>query len=202
MLTLNPQHQLAWNLIGQLFMETAQTAQALKAFRRAVAINPRNSTNYYHMGLVYELMEAPSSSVFYYQKAVELRCTSRGEMIHRPYNPQMRVALGEGYFACGEVEKAMECYLVAESLGEEEGLSSRRLGKLYAEQGREVEAAYYSRRCLVKKNFVICDNDSYEPAVALCQYYKKTGNKERLQEIGSMLLAANDEVRIGRERNA
>ena len=115
-------------------------------------------------------------------------------MTGRPYNPQMRVALGEGYLACGEAEKAMECYLVAESLGEEEGLSSRRLGKLYAERGHEVEAAYFNRRCLMKKHFVICDNDSYEPAVALCQYYKKTGNMERLREIGSMLLAANDEV--------
>lgn len=63
----------------------------------------------------------------------------------------MRVALGEGYLACGEAEKAMECYLVAESLGEEEGLSSRRLGKLYAEQGHEVEAAYFNRRCLMKE---------------------------------------------------
>ena len=114
----------------------------------------------------------------------------------RPYNPQMRVALGEGYLACGEKEKAMECYLVAESLGEEEGLSSRRLGKLYAEKGREGEAAYFNRRCLMKKKFVICDNDSYEPAVALCQYYKKQGDAERLREIGSILLTANDEVNM------
>ena len=62
------------------------------------------------------------------------------------------------------------------------------------ERGHEVEAAYFNRRCLMKKHFVICDNDSYEPAVALCQYYKKTGNTERLREIGAMLLAANDEV--------
>ena len=72
-LTLHPQHELAWSLMGQLSMETAQTAQALKAFRRAAAINPRSSTHFYHIGLVYELMAAPSSSVFYYQKAVELR---------------------------------------------------------------------------------------------------------------------------------
>ena len=35
--------------------------------------DPKLPEDFYHIGLVYELMAAPSSSVFYYQKAVELR---------------------------------------------------------------------------------------------------------------------------------
>lgn len=54
-------------------MELGQTAQAVKAFQQALALNPRDFNSYYHIGLVYELVENPTSSVFYYKKAVEIR---------------------------------------------------------------------------------------------------------------------------------
>lgn len=71
--TLSPRHAFVWSLLGQLYMELGQTAQAVKAFQQALALNPRDFNSYYHIGLVYELVENPTSSVFYYKKAVEIR---------------------------------------------------------------------------------------------------------------------------------
>ena len=123
--------------------------------------------------------------------------TLLGCLFIRPYDPHMRVALGEAFLTAGQRQAAIDCFLTAESLNETEGVASRRLGALYEEEHSEegdVRSAYFYRRFLKKKNDVVCDDDSYDPALFLCKYYKKLGDMENFKKICSLLLVANDEV--------
>lgn len=109
----------------------------------------------------------------------------------------MRVALGEAFMAAGQRQAAIDCFITAESLNETEGVASRRLGALYEEDHSDegdVRSAYFYRRFLKKKKDVVCDDDSYAPALFLCKYYKKLGDVENFKKICSLLLVANDEV--------
>ena len=47
---------------------------------------------------------------------------------------------------------------------------------------------------LQKKKFVISDDDTYLPAIALCKYYKEKRQFREFRRICDALLAANDEV--------
>lgn len=84
--------------------------------------------------------------------------------------------------------------MLAETLGDTEGGSSRRLGQLYRKMGDLEKAAYFDRRYLQKKKFVISDDDTYLPAIALCKYYKERKQFREFRRICDALLAANDEV--------
>lgn len=155
-LLLHPKHSQAWNLLGQLYLETGQTTLAFQSFQQALHFDETDSTCHYHMGLLYELLQSPSNSLEEYQRACELR----------PYDPHLRVAMGEVYLAMNDVDKAEQCYLLAESLGDQEGICSRRLGDLYSTKD-ELKSAYYYKRYLKKKKNVICDEESYRCAIAL-----------------------------------
>ena len=111
----------------------------------------------------------------------------------------MRVALGEAFLKAGQRQAALDCFLLAESLNEEEGVSSRRLGELYESENTEeglVKSAYFYRRYLKKKKDVVCDDDSYLPAIFLCKFYRKRGDIENFKKMCSVLIVANDEVEI------
>ena len=103
--------------------------------------------------------------------------------------------MGEAALACDDMQCAVECFLLAETLGDSEGGSSRRLGQLYQKAGEMEKAAYFDRRYLQKKKFVISDDDTYLPAIALCKYYKEKKQYREFRKICDALLAANDEVR-------
>lgn len=114
-----------------------------------------------------------------------------------PYDPHIRVALGEAYLAQGEKQSAIDSFLAAESFNETEGVSSRRLGQLYEEQGDEegiLKSAYFYRRYLKKNKDIVCNDDSYYPALYLCKFYKKKGDLAHFRKMCSMLVTANDEV--------
>ena len=100
--------------------------------------------------------------------------------------------MGEAYRSMGELVKARECYLAAESLGDREGTCSYRLGDLFAESD-EKRSVYFYRRYLVKKEFRICEGETYRCALVLCNYYKKQGQLGDLKELCQHLLLANDE---------
>ena len=181
-LLLFPQHPHTWKMLGQLFFETGKKTEAFQAFQQALRNNETDVSCHYHMGLLYELLQTPSSSIMEYK----LACS------YRPYDPHLRVAMGEAYRSMGELLKARECYLVAESLGDQEGTCSYRLGDLFAESD-EKRSVYFYRRYLVKKEFRICGGETYRCALILCHYYKRTGQLEDLKELCQYLLLANDE---------
>lgn len=187
-LLLHPKHSQAWNLLGQIYLETGQTTLAFQSFQQALHFDDADSTCHYHMGLLYELLQSPNNSLEEYQRACELR----------PYDPHLRVAMGEVYLSMNDLKKAEECYLLAESLGDEEGICSRRLGDLYVSRD-ELKSAYYYKRFLKKKKNVICDEESYRCAIALCHYYKQRQQLEEMKSICELLLSANDE---GAQREA
>ena len=109
----------------------------------------------------------------------------------------MRVALGDAYLSIHNKPAAIDCFLVAEGLNEVEGLSSRRLGQLFEEEGEfhnPTKSAYFYRRFLKKKKDMICDDDTFHPAFYLCNYYKQQGDVVNFHAIIKLLLVSNDEV--------
>ena len=170
--------------LANRFIETGRSSQAILALSNSVRSNPRDFQSYYHLALLHELMHVPSLARTFYQKAIRIR----------PYDPQLRTALGEASLERNDIQGAMECFLVAESMGDVSGGCSRRLGQLYEREGNEEKAAYFYRRYLMKRHFVICDDDSYLPAISLCRYYKKKGKLDLFRKMCNILLSANEEV--------
>lgn len=204
-----PSSSLLWSLLGQLYsffflfiiryIELAKPSLAIKCFSRGIEIHPHDYRFYYHIAFVYEILHNPTTSIYYYKQACSLRYfLVLSYLNHSPYDPHMRVALGEAYYAAGEIQAAVDSFLVAESLNEEEGLASRRLGQIYEKQEDEesqMKSAYFYRRYLKKKKDLVCDDDSYYPAIFLCKYYKEKGDIDNLRKICSLLVTANDEVK-------
>ena len=109
------------------------------------------------------------------------------------------MALGEAYYDQQNIDKAIECYLLAESLGDEEGVCSRRLGDIYAKMGEDLKSVYFYKRYLKKRKMKVCDADTYHCALALCKYYKKEGRRDELIQMCNLLLTSSDE---GAQREA
>ena len=155
----------------------------------ALQLDPQDPSIHYHLGLLYQLLQTPSHALIEYQLACHLR----------PYDCHLRVALGEAYYDQQNVDKAIECYVLAESLGDEEGVCSRRLGDLYAKKGEELKSAYFYKRYLKKRKMKVCDADTYHCTLALCKYYRKEGKKDELIQMCNLLLTSSDE---GAQREA
>ena len=54
-------------------MELKNTAAAVEAYRHAVDMNHRDYRAWYGLGQTYEILKMPLYSLFYYQKAAQLR---------------------------------------------------------------------------------------------------------------------------------
>lgn len=188
-LLLHPRHPHAWNLLGQLYLESGNPSSAFHTFQIASQLDPRDPYIHYHLGLLHQLLQTPTHAIAEYKLACKLR----------PYDTHLRVALGEAFLDQHEVDKAIECYLLAESLGDTEGVCSRRLGDLYMRKEDRLRSAYFYQRYLKKRKFVICDADTYHCAIALCQFYKKEGKKSELIHMCNILLTSADE---GAQREA
>lgn len=181
------------------YVEKGECSLAIQCFGKGITIHPTDYRFHYHLGLVYELLHNLSSSIVHYKKACSLRQFILLIYHHSPYDPHLRVALGDVFLAMGDKQAAIDSYLVAESLNEREGEADRKLGQLYEDQGdgdSETKAAYYYRRYLKKRKDCICDEESYYPALFLCRYYKNRGEMNLFYRMCQMLVVANSEVRV------
>jgi anaphase-promoting complex subunit 8 len=154
-LMLNVYYLAAWTLMGHEYLELKQTAHAIYAYRQAVSLShERDYRAWYGLGQTYELLQLPLYALHYYQRAAALR----------PYDARMWCAVAGCYeqlltstpqwLQSLRLTKAIQCYLLAESCAgtDYDDIALHKLAQLYARLGNSIEAAYYYKRSLDKRD--------------------------------------------------
>ena len=135
-LKLDPTYLSAWTLLGHEYIEMKNTAAAIEAYRRAVDISDREYRAWYGLGQTYEIMNMLLHALFYFRKAAALH----------PHDARMWCAIGGCLLGLDRRTDAEKSYERAVSLGDGEGIATRKLAELYREDGDEEKAA----RCYLR----------------------------------------------------
>ena len=98
-LAREPRSVAALNLLGEA-MRGVDDAAAESAWRKAVAIDPRNAEALFHLGNLYVEQGARSSAIDAFEKALALA----------PGNPSLLINLGLQYDDAGDARKAEQCF--------------------------------------------------------------------------------------------
>lgn len=130
-LKLNRNYLSAWTLLGHEYIEMKNTAAAIEAYRRAVDISDREYRAWYGLGQTYEIMNMLLHALFYFRKAAALH----------PHDARMWCAIGGCLLGLDRRGDAEKSYERAVSLGDGEGIATRKLAELYREDGDEEKAA-------------------------------------------------------------
>jgi len=135
-LKLDRTYLSAWTLLGHEYIEMKNTAAAIEAYRRAVDISDREYRAWYGLGQTYEIMNMLLHALFYFRKAAALH----------PHDARMWCAIGGCLLGLDRRLDAEKSYERAVSLGDGEGIATRKLAELYREDGDEEKAA----KCFVR----------------------------------------------------
>jgi anaphase-promoting complex subunit 8 len=130
-LKLNRNYLSAWTLLGHEYIEMKNTPAAIEAYRRAVDISDREYRAWYGLGQTYEIMNMLLHALFYFRKAAALH----------PHDARMWCAIGGCLLGLERRSDAEKSYERAVSLGDGEGIATRKLAELYREDGDEEKAA-------------------------------------------------------------
>ena len=130
-LKLDRSYLSAWTLLGHEYIEMKNTAAAIEAYRRAVDISDREYRAWYGLGQTYEIMNMLLHALFYFRKAAALH----------PHDARMWCAIGGCLLGLDRRSDAERSYERAVSLGDGEGIATRKLAELYREDGDEEKAA-------------------------------------------------------------
>ncbi|KAL7537863.1 hypothetical protein ACHAXR_009397 [Thalassiosira sp. AJA248-18] len=130
-LKLDRTYLSAWTLLGHEYIEMKNTAAAIEAYRRAVDISDREYRAWYGLGQTYEIMNMLLHALFYFRKAAALH----------PHDARMWCAIGGCLLGLDRRTDAEKSYERAVSLGDGEGIATRKLAELYREDGDEEKAA-------------------------------------------------------------
>jgi anaphase-promoting complex subunit 8 len=130
-LKLDRTYLSAWTLLGHEYIEMKNTAAAIEAYRRAVDISDREYRAWYGLGQTYEIMNMLLHALFYFRKAAALH----------PHDARMWCAIGGCLLGLDRRLDAEKSYERAVSLGDGEGIATRKLAELYREDGDEEKAA-------------------------------------------------------------
>ncbi|KAL7536169.1 hypothetical protein ACHAWF_005387 [Thalassiosira exigua] len=135
-LKLDRSYLPAWTLLGHEYVEMKNTSAAIEAYRRAVDLCGREYRAWYGLGQTYEIMGMLLHALFYFRKAAGLH----------PHDARMWCAIGGCLLGLDRRADAERSYERAVSLGDGEGIATRRLAELYREDGDEERAA----RCYLR----------------------------------------------------
>jgi len=130
-LKLDRTYLSAWTLLGHEYIEMKNTAAAIEAYRRAVDLSDREYRAWYGLGQTYEIMNMLLHALFYFRKAAALH----------PHDARMWCAIGGCLLGLDRRTDAEKSYERAVSLGDGEGIATRKLAELYREDGDEEKAA-------------------------------------------------------------
>ena len=130
-LKLDRTYLSAWTLLGHEYIEMKNTAAAIEAYRRAVDISGREYRAWYGLGQTYEILNMLLHALFYFRKAAALH----------PHDARMWCAIGGCLLGLDRRNDAEKSYERAVSLGDGEGIATRKLAELYREDGDEEKAA-------------------------------------------------------------
>ena len=164
---LNRKFLSAWTLMGHEFVELRNTGAAIEAYRRAVDINNRDYRAWYGLGQTYEILNMLLYALYYYRKAAALR----------PYDARMWCAMGGCYLSLDRRQEAIKSYERAICNNDREGIATRKLAKLYREEGEKEKAARcYQRLVDNVRGGSELDAPEAEALLFLASYHKEHSN--------------------------
>jgi tetratricopeptide (TPR) repeat protein/TolB-like protein/DNA-binding winged helix-turn-helix (wHTH) protein len=137
-LTLNPNLDVVYGSLGELYSITGQFEKAESAYQSALAINPSNSIALMGLGEIYREIDRPADAEASLRQATGLH---PGDWA--PYN-----ALGRFLFRSGRYDEAVEQYRKMLSLNSTSARGYRNLGTALSLSGHEEEAESAFRRAL------------------------------------------------------
>mgnify|MGYP000176610271 CR=1 FL=1 len=177
-LKLNRKFLSAWTLMGHEFVEMKNTGAAIESYRRAVDINARDYRAWYGLGQVYEIQGMLLYSLYYYRKATALR----------PYDARMWTAVGGSYLALNKRSEAIKAFERACSMNDAEGIATKKLAKLYRDEGHKFKAAQCYRSLLQDGDDAPLDSSEAEAILFLARFEYDTANLNQAANFCSRLL--------------
>jgi len=163
--------------MGHEYVEMRKTDLAITSYRRAVDINDRDYRAWYGLGQVYEILNMLLYALYYYRKAAALR----------PYDARMWCALGSCFVSLDRRQEAIKSYERAVITNDRENLATKKLAKLYREEGDKKRAADCYLR-LIDNIGSELDQGEAEAVLFLAQYFKNLQNYENSAIMCSKLL--------------
>ena len=136
--------------IGNLLDNIGQSEEAIKAFKNAIKINPKNALAYNDLGYVYDKLNFVDDALKAVEKAMEI-------------DPNCALAynnLGSFYFGSGKYNKAIQLFEKAIKLDSECYLAYINLGLVHNKLGNYPEAVVaYKRAIELSPNNALVFND-------------------------------------------
>ncbi len=168
---LNPYYWYNHNQLGRAFNRLGQTEDALKEFKEQVTQNPTDESGYNNVGGMYLKQAQWKKSIPEFRKALE---------IHPSLDAYSNLATA--YYHLGDFSQAVQLYLQAVALDEDDAESVRNLADAYAHAGQSEKARQaYDRaiKLLYDQLAVNPQNSDALGNLAMCYAAKKNPVKAR-----------------------
>jgi len=122
----NRDQALAWNKLGNTYRALHRSEDAIKAYRRAIELDPVYTSPWNNLGDVYRTLSYPEDAIDAYRHAIELS----------PQNALSWNSLGDVYRGMERFEEAIEAYKQAVVINPDYAWPYDSLGLIYEQQGR------------------------------------------------------------------
>jgi len=123
-LKIKPTDDLAWTFLGDVHYDNKKADNAIKCYRKAVEINSKNFTAWYHMGIAYDDQKRKHEEADQcYRKALEARADPPVELV-------IRVALVNDDDGLNRLPEALKFYQLYLDLGGTEDWVPARVDEL------------------------------------------------------------------------
>lgn len=143
-LSVNPNHADALNLLGVISCQTSHHAQGIPLFKKAILQNPEQASYHYNLGNALKDLGKSKESIPYYRQAFKLR----------PNYPEAFHNLGITLQNLGQLEEASDCYQQAIQLKSDYPEAYYNLARILENQGQLEEAiSSYQQALQLKPDF-------------------------------------------------
>jgi len=95
-----PKNELAWNKLGDVYLQSNQPTKAIEAFQRAISINPDYAIAWNNLGYAYDDLQQFTKAVEAYEKAISIK----------PDYFDAWNNMGVAYESSGHTSKLMDVY--------------------------------------------------------------------------------------------
>jgi len=164
--------------MGNAYGDKKEYDKAIKAYQKAIEINPKKDEAYYNMGIAYGAKKEYDQAITFYQKAIALN----------PKDDDAYNNIGIAYGAKKEYDKAIEAYQKAIEINPKKDEAYNNMGNTYyakKEYDKAIEA--------YQKAIEINSTRSYLYSYIGSLYYKtKNLNKARDYYTQALKLGSND----------
>lgn len=155
----------AFVLKGQIEASLENDLSALISFKKAIELNPKNTSGYFFKGLSYSTLDLDDSAITCFNKAIEAKKTI-GHTYFEEINDKhfalenqvdipiykIRYFRGISYLYTNKYSEAINDFIYSITSGYEIGMSQYYLGVAYARTGDKEMACIYLKKAVASKN--------------------------------------------------